>query len=357
MDSKVPQGVAVGSVLQLALPDQGAQNGVGDGLGGGFQQLLPQLRLLHARVEGVGLVVVLQQPAAVAPQLIEHGACQIAARQRLQHTAVAAEGLEPELQLLRVLVHGDGQLGGGGQSGALSGQGVDQLLVAAAALPDGQTLQDGLVPGLVLPGRLVQDHAAADGLQRGEEADDEAVAPLGVQLLLEPQLGVAALAGLEGFPVQQDDLGQPDGGTVVEMDGGIGQNGALGIFQILQPHIQHPRGAEGAGLGQSVAPGQVGFLGACQIDGHPLSGVGGIDVLAVDLEIADPGLQAARLYHGGLAHGEGALDHGAGDDGAEALHGEYPVDGQAEGGPQVLFGGRCTRFFKASRSSGMPAPV
>ena len=62
----------------------------------------------------------------------------------------------------------------------------------------------------------------------------------------------------------------------------------------------------------------------------PLETIGGGIVL---------GLEACRQHFRHISRRQGAFDQGAGDNGAEALHGEYPVNGQPERDPQVFL--RC----------------
>ena len=123
------------------------------------------------------------------------------------------------------------------------------------------------------------------------------------------------------------------------MELGTGEDRPLGIFQVLQLHVQHQGLAHGTRLSNRVPPGQIRFFRARQIDRHPLSGVGGRYVFPVNLQIPDAGLEACRQHFRHIPRRQGAFDQGAGDNGAEALHGEYPVNGQAERDPQVFL--RC----------------
>lgn len=76
-----------------------------------------------------------------------------------------------------------------------------------------------------------------------------------------------------------------------------------------------------------------------QVHRHPLPGKGGFHVLAVDLEIAYPGLYAGRQDLCHISLGDAAFNEGTGDHGAEAVHGKHTVNGQTEGGAQVLLCG------------------
>ena len=115
-----------------------------------------------------------------------------------------------------------------------------------------------------------------------------------------------------------------------------GEDGPLGVLQVLELHVQHQRFPHGAGLGDGVPPGEVALSRPRQVHRHPLSGEGRLHVLPVDLQIPHPRLEAGgeNLRH--VANGQRPLDEGPGDHGAEAVHGEHPVNGQAEGGAQVL---------------------
>ena len=99
-------------------------------------------------------------------------------------------------------------LGGGGHGGAEFRQHLDHPVAAGAGFLNFQGIQHTLLEPLVPGGRIVQDHAAADGLQRRIEPDHEPVSGLGGDGIRQPQLGVAALPGIQGIPVQQHHLGQ-----------------------------------------------------------------------------------------------------------------------------------------------------
>ena len=70
---------------------------------------------------------------------------------------------------------------------------------------------------------------------------------------------------------------------------------------------------------------------AGEVDGGALAGVGGLGGFAVDLDAADTEAALERLEFHFLFGLDGTGGEGAGDDGAEAFHGEGAVDGEAEG--------------------------
>ena len=78
---------------------------------------------------------------------------------------------------------------------------------------------------------------------------------------------------------------------------------------------------------------------------------------AVHLQAAHPRAPAGGERHDLLAHREVARHERAGDHGAEALHREDPVDGQAEEALRGAGGDSRARASSASRSAGSPSPV
>ena len=333
---EIGQGVPAGHGFQLPLVDQLGQDGVRHCLFGVPHQLLPQLGHLHPGVEGICFMVLLQQSAAALPQAVQHPQGQIPAGQGLQQFSRGAQAVQGPAQLLPVHVQLHRQLVQGGQGGPPLRRGLDELLVPGAALLDGQGLQHRLVPRLVPPGVVVQHHPAADGLQGGVEPHHEPVPRLGGQLLGHAQLGVAALPGPELLPVQQHHLAQPHRRAVVQVDLGAGEDNPPGVFYIVQPHVQHPGHPDRLGGGHRVPPLQLGLFHPRQVHRHPLSGVGGIHILSVDLEVAHPGREQAGQNFRRVPHRHRPLDEGPGDHRAEAVHRKHPVDGQPEGGAQVF---------------------
>ena len=178
---------------------------------------------------------------------------------------------------------------------------------------------------------IVQNDAAADGLHGGVEPDNEAVPPLHRHRLRKAQLGKAGLARLQRILLQQHHLGDVGGSPVVEVYRGAVLDDAVGVLQIGQAHVQHPGQAQGIGLAKGIAPHHGIPPQARQIYRHPLPGVGLLHRVVVDLQGADLGPLAGGHQLHRVAYGEVALDHGAGDHGAEAVLGEHPVHRQTEG--------------------------
>ena len=73
--------------------------------------------------------------------------------------------------------------------------------------------------------------------------------------------------------------------------------------------------------------------------GCPLSGAGGVHGFAMDLHGPHPAGQAGGDQLHCVSWADGAFDEGAGDHGAEAVHGKDPVDGQAEWGQGAFLSG------------------
>ena len=122
----------------------------------------------------------------------------------------------------------------------------------------------------------------------------------------------------------------------MEMDLGVVEDGAAGTLQSVQMHIQHPAHGEGAGRRGGIPPVDVALGDAGEGKGRPLSRPGGAGIPAVDLDAPHPGGGAGGEQLDMLPGADGPLNHGAGDHRAEALYGEYPVYGQAEGAAGVL---------------------
>ena len=106
------------------------------------------------------------------------------------------------------------------KAGGVVAQGGADLVAVAAVLLDVQRLQHRRVVALMLKGVGVENHAAADGLQRGVKAQNKAVAGLDGDLLLQAQLGVAAFPGADRIAVEQHHLAQDVPRAVVEVQAG-----------------------------------------------------------------------------------------------------------------------------------------
>lgn len=205
--------------------------------------------------------------------------------------------------------------------------------------------------GAGLAGRIdFDDLATADGDDGGEFADDEAIAGEEEERLAEADAD-AAIG--EGAGVADDF-----GGAGVEVDGCAAVEG-FHSGEEGQLAIDDRDGAERAGGGEHHAAGKIGVFDAGEVDGGALAGVGGFGGSAVDLDAADAEAALGGLELHFLFRLNGAGGEGAGDDGAEALHGEGPIDGEAErlaGGAAGSVGGESTNrqfeFVEAGAGAG-----
>ena len=124
---------------------------------------------------------------------------------------------------------------------------------------------------------------------------------------------------------------------MVQMDLGAVQNRAFGAFQTPEPHIQHPGRPDAAGSYRRIPPVDLCFLQICQVEGRPLTGVGGVHAFAVDLQGPHPALQPGGNQLHCVPHPDSPFSKGAGDYGAEAVHGKDPVNGKPEGCQRAFF--------------------
>ena len=90
------------------------------------------------------------------------------------------------------------------------------------------------------------------------------------------------------------------------------------------------------GLCEGIPPAKLGFFDIGQVDGHPLTGIGLLDGMGVHLEVADLGDPSFGIDHDIRPLLHLPLGKGSGDDGAKAVDGKDPVDGQAEGNFKVF---------------------
>jgi hypothetical protein len=96
-------------------------------------------------------------------------------------------------------------------------------------------------------------------------------------------------------------------------------------------------------------------FGAAQIDGYTLAEAGTLDRFVMHLERTDPHFVAARKQAQALSDCHLRADRGACDDGAVALDGKDPVEGQAKQTSRAtavealkLAGDRITKLVKSS---------
>ena len=102
--------------------------------------------------------------------------------------------------------------------------------------------------------------------------------------------------------------------------------------------IKRVRQCDSPGWSKHHAPAQFAGVDAAEVDGGAGAGFEAGDFRLMALEATNAGADAARLEFDLLADFERAIEQGAGDDDAEALDGEGPVDGQPRAA-QVALGG------------------
>lgn len=139
---------------------------------------------------------------------------------------------------------------------------------------------------------------------------------------------------------------------MVQMDLGAVQNRAFGAFQTPEPHIQHPGRPDAAGSYRRIPPVDLCFLQICQVEGRPLTGVGGVHAFTVDLQGPHPALQRRDQFHS-VPTGQ-PLRKGAGDYGAEAVHGKDPIKGSRKGASALFSAPPVPSGTGRPRSSGIP---
>ena len=113
--------------------------------------------------------------------------------------------------------------------------------------------------------------------------------------------------------------------------------GVGGAFDHAQVGVKAAGGAQPAGVGEDFAAGDIVAGDAGEVEGQSDAGGGGVQAGLVALEAADAGLAAGGGQFDLLADGHGAINEGAGYDGAEAADGEAAVHGEA-GAAQVAAG-------------------
>ena len=114
---------------------------------------------------------------------------------------------------------------------------------------------------------------------------------------------------------------------------------AVGVRQASEPHVQHPGGTDTAWLYRSVSPVKLLFFQTGQVQRRPLAGIGGLRVLPVNLYVPDAAGQAGGRQLHRISHADDPFRKGAGDYGAEAVHGKDPVNGQTERRQRAFFFG------------------
>src|SRR6267142_1571962 len=180
----------------------------------------------------------------------------------------------------------------------------------------------------------VEQRAAADRHDRRVGADDEPVAGPRDQRPLETKPREARLTGRELGPVQQQRAGHDLARSDVEPHPRARPEGAWRILQELKRSVYKVRGHERAGQSVYVTAGDRGPLETLQVDRGALSRSGRGHRMAVGLQPPNLGLGLSRIDLDTVVDTERARGERAGDDGAESLDGEDPVDGE----PRKLVG-------------------
>ena len=127
----------------------------------------------------------------------------------------------------------------------------------------------------------VQDHAAAEGLHGRVEADDEAVAVLDDDGLLQPELDETLLAGRKLAYADERDPADGLLGVVVEPDARAGLEPARRLLEQREGGINVLRGSKEAMTDDRVAAGELVFFHALEVHGRALAGDGALDRLVV----------------------------------------------------------------------------
>ncbi len=132
------------------------------------------------------------------------------------------------------------------------------------------------------------------------------------------------------FGLQHVEAGQDFGRAHVEADPLAVLHRCRGVVKQAELGDQSLGGMEAFGKSQDVAPLQSRLLHTLEVDGRPLARLGLFHRAAVDLDAPYPGRELSGIDLKGVAVGDAPSRAGPGDHGAEALHGEDPVDGKAE---------------------------
>ncbi len=221
--------------------------------------------------------------------------------------------------------------GEGGEREAVEGLGDMQGDVGGVVFGGDGSFEDGeAFGGGFARGSDVENDAAADGGDRGEEADDEAVAGKEEKRLVEAEADVGAAAGLErGGGADAAERGFDFSGAGVEMDGGVVFE-RLGGGEEVEGAVDELGAQEAAGGGEGHAAVERCGVDAGEVEGGALAGGGSILRLAMDLDAAHAGGGQGRVNFHFIAGGDGAGGESSGGDGAEAVERKGAVERQAE---------------------------
>ncbi len=177
--------------------------------------------------------------------------------------------------------------------------------------------------------RVRLDHGAtANRHARRRQTQNKQVAARQRDWVLEPDLHPGLLARLQLVPIEQRQFAERLGGAGVEADFGIVTQ-RVRIADQTQPSIQRARRLQRAGRAQDLAPTQIFDREAAQVDCRSGPGRDRLEFFAVALQPADSGFESAGLDLELLTEMQLTVNQGAGDDRAEAGHGEDTVNRQS----------------------------
>ena len=226
------------------------------------QKPLPRLGEAHARVQRMLAVVLCQHRLAVCPQPVQRRRCKIARRRDLDELSPHAERGKRFRQSLFRFIKARGKVRKRHVIRAALADGLHELRLVRSALAHGERGEHTRIVSLVAIRLLVQDHPAADSLERRIKAHHKAVALPRGERFAQPQLGIAALARTQRIAVQQHRLCKAHRRAVVEVQARAALDDPLRIRQILQFHVQHQRRLHRIRPAQHIAAADALFFDA-----------------------------------------------------------------------------------------------
>ena len=180
-------------------------------------------------------------------------------------------------------------------------------------------------------GQRIQDGPAANGDDRRIPPDDESIAAHRRQRGLQPQLDEAGISGSElRQPAEKPDPGERGGGPDMQMHPVLVFDRSGRPGEQLQPGVHHPGGSQFAGRRDHRPPLNPEAAGSGEVERDPLAGLRRLDGGSVYLQAPDPGALPSGEDLDVATDPDLAGGERAGDDRAEAAHGEGAVDGQPE---------------------------
>ena len=317
---------------QDALALQFRQSRGGNGPRCQLRRLRPHVRQRHPQPVAIALIEDFEQAreprAQVPPDARVYIARRLLARVEHQRLVSLNQFRQRRRDLLFVAPQSAGEFGGGHRAGGR----LQQLLchdLQHVSFQPRQPRQRPLVEALMAGGIGVEDNAAADGAQRRESADDEAILRNRDGRRLQRELHGRRFAGQQPLAVQQRQARDDLVGTQMQAQAGaVFDLPRLG--QQRQLRVQAIGGGERPGRGGGLAAAQLFFLQLRQVKCRALADFGLGGLLAVYLDAADPAGEAVREDLDLVADLDLARQHCARDDCAKALHREHAVDGHAE---------------------------